>query len=76
MIAQMVSDFCEKEVRPNIMDWDESQEFPRPLFSKFGELGLMGVLVPEQYGGSGMGYLEYVTVLTEIGIFGVCNCTH
>lgn len=67
MIAQMVSDFCEKEVRPNIMDWDESQKFPRPLFSKFGELGLMGVLVPEQYGGSGMGYLEYVTVLTEIG---------
>jgi alkylation response protein AidB-like acyl-CoA dehydrogenase len=67
MIEQMVRDFAEKEIRPHVMEWDESQEFPRALFSKLGELGLMGVLVPTEYGGSGMGYLEYVTMLTEIG---------
>lgn len=67
MITQMVSDFCEKEIRPRIMEWDESQEFPVPVFKKLGELGLMGVLVPTEYGGSGFGYQEYVTVVSEIG---------
>ncbi|MEZ4947055.1 MAG: acyl-CoA dehydrogenase family protein [Cyclobacteriaceae bacterium] len=66
MIAQMIKDFGELEIRPNIMDWDESQEFPVPLFRKMGELGLMGVLVPEEYGGSGFGYPEYVTAVSEI----------
>lgn len=62
----MVRDFCEKEIRPNVMIWDESQEFPREVFRKLGDLGLMGVLVPEQYGGSGFGYFEYMTVISEI----------
>ena len=66
MIAQMVKDFGELEIKPNIMDWDESQEFPIPLFRKMGELGLMGVLVPEEYGGSGFGYPEYVTAISGI----------
>jgi alkylation response protein AidB-like acyl-CoA dehydrogenase len=66
MIAQMIKDFGELEIRPNIMHWDESQEFPVPLFRKMGELGLMGVLVPEEYGGSGFGYPEYVTAVSEI----------
>ncbi len=66
MIAQMVRDFAEKEIRPYLMDWDESQEFPVHVFKKLGELGLMGVFIPEQYGGSGFGYLEYVTVVSEI----------
>ncbi|HPI78892.1 MAG TPA: acyl-CoA dehydrogenase family protein [Cyclobacteriaceae bacterium] len=66
MIAQMVRDFGELEIKPNIMDWDESQEFPIPLFRKMGELGLMGVLVPEEYGGSGFGYPEYVTAISGI----------
>lgn len=66
MITQMIKDFAEKEIRPNIMTWDESQEFPIPLFKKLGELGLMGVFVPEQYGGSGMNYFEYITVVSEI----------
>lgn len=66
MIAQMIQDFGELEIRPNIMDWDESQEFPVPLFRKMGDLGLMGVLVPEEYGGSGFGYPEYVTAISEI----------
>ncbi|MEO9965319.1 MAG: acyl-CoA dehydrogenase [Reichenbachiella sp.] len=66
MIKEMLRDFCEKEVRPNIMKWDESQEFPISLFKKLGELGLMGVLVPHEYGGAGFGYHEYVTVVSEI----------
>jgi acyl-CoA dehydrogenase len=66
MIEQMVRDFAEKEIRPYLMEWDESQEFPVQVFKKLGELGLMGVFVSEEYGGSGFGYLEYVTVVSEI----------
>jgi alkylation response protein AidB-like acyl-CoA dehydrogenase len=66
MIAQMIRDFGEREMRPHIMEWDESQEFPVELFKKLGELGLMGVLVPQEYGGSGFGYLEYVTAIVEL----------
>ena len=66
MITQMIRDFAEKEIRPYIMEWDESQQFPVHVFKKLGELGLMGVFIPEEYGGSGFGYLEYVTVVAEI----------
>lgn len=66
MVAQMVKDFAEKYIRPNVMQWDEEQYFPVELFKKLGELGLMGVLVPEEFGGSGFGYHEYVTVIVEI----------
>lgn len=62
----MVKDFAQKEIKPHVMEWDEAQHFPVPLFKKMGELGLMGVLVPSEYGGSGFGYLEYVTVISEI----------
>ena len=62
----MVRDFAEKEIRPFVMEWDESQFFPREVFRKMGELGLMGVLVPEEYGGSGMGYNEYISVIEEV----------
>ncbi|HLP12910.1 MAG TPA: acyl-CoA dehydrogenase [Flavobacteriales bacterium] len=66
MIAQMVRDFAEKEIRPHLMQWDEEQFFPRDLFRKAGELGLMGVLVPQEYGGSGLSYFEYISVIEEI----------
>lgn len=66
MIAQSIKDFSEKNIRPYIMEWDEAQIFPIPLFKKLGEMGFMGVLVPEEYGGSGLGYHEYVTVVEEI----------
>lgn len=66
MIAQMVRDFADKEIRPNLMDWDERQYFPIELFHKMGELGLLGVLVPEEYGGAGLGYEEYITVISEV----------
>ena len=66
MMAQMVKDFGELHIRPNIMKWDESQEFPVELFHDMGKLGLMGVLVPVEYGGAGLTYKEYVTVISEI----------
>jgi alkylation response protein AidB-like acyl-CoA dehydrogenase len=65
-IAKMISDFCEKEIKPNFMDWDERQIFPVEVFKKLGSLGLMGVLVPTEYGGSGLSYFDYVTVVAEI----------
>lgn len=65
-IAEMIRDFANKHIRPDMMEWDESQTFPVDLFRKMGELGLMGVLVPAEYGGSGLSYFEYVTVVSEI----------
>src|SRR5687768_4692051 len=66
MIINMVRDFAEKNIRPHVMEWDEAQTFPVETFKKLGELGLMGVLVPEEYGGSGLSYFEYVHVIVEI----------
>lgn len=66
MIGQMAKDFAEKEIRPHFMEWDETQYFPKDLFHKLGELGMMGVFVPEEYGGAGLGYFEYITVIQEI----------
>jgi alkylation response protein AidB-like acyl-CoA dehydrogenase len=80
MIAQMIRDFGAKEIRPKMMEWDESQEFPIKLFNKLGELGLMGVLVPQEYGGAGFGYLEYVTAIVELskidGSIGLSMAAH
>lgn len=66
MVISMVRDFAEKHIRPHVMEWDEAQTFPLETFKKLGELGLMGVLVPEEYGGSGLSYFEYVSIITEI----------
>lgn len=80
MIAQMVRDFGAKEITPFMMEWDESQHFPADVFHKMGTLGLMGVLVPEEYGGSGFGYLEYVTAIAELskidGSIGLSMAAH
>ena len=65
-ITDMIRDFAEKNIKPKMMEWDESQEFPVEVFRKLGELGLMGVLIPAEYGGSGMTYFEYITVVSEI----------
>lgn len=65
-ITDMIRDFAEKNIRPDMMKWDESQEFPLHVFRQLGELGLMGVLIPTEYGGSGMTYFEYITVVSEI----------
>ncbi|MBK22123.1 MAG: acyl-CoA dehydrogenase [Flavobacteriales bacterium] len=66
MIAEMLQSFGEKHIRPHFMDWDKKQTFPVELFRQLGELGCMGVLVPEKYGGAGFGYREYVTTIVEI----------
>lgn len=66
LVREMARDFAVKNILPNVMDWDESQYFPVELFKQMGELGIMGVLVPEQYGGAGLGYFEYVAIIEEI----------
>lgn len=66
MIAQSIRDFAEHNIRPHIMEWDEAQVFPVSLFKKLGEMGFMGILVPHELGGSGLGYHEYVTIIEEI----------
>ena len=66
MVAESARDFSEKYVRPNVMKWDESQEFPVEIFRKAGELGFMGILIPEQYGGSGLNYHDYIAIIEEI----------
>ena len=80
MIQQMVEDFANKEIQPNINKWDEHQIFPIDLFKKAGDLGLMGVLVPEKYGGAGLGYNEYILIIEEIskvcGAIGLSLAAH
>ena len=80
MIRQTVKDFADKNIRPHFMEWDESQEFPVHVFKALGELGLMGVLVPEEYGGSGLGYHEYVAAIEELakvcGSIGLSMAAH
>ena len=66
-IKHSVREFAESEIRPHVMEWDESQHFPEELRPKLAELGLLGVLFPEEYGGAGMGYVEYATIIEEIG---------
>ena len=65
-VAQTARDFAQQHIKPFIMEWDESQEFPIHVFKKLGELGMMGVLVPEEYGGAGLSYFEYKAVIEEV----------
>jgi alkylation response protein AidB-like acyl-CoA dehydrogenase len=66
-IKYSVREFAESEIRPNVMEWDETQHFPVELRPKLAELGLLGVIFPENYGGAGMGYVEYATIIEELG---------
>ncbi len=66
LIIKSVKDFAEKKIRPHIMEWDEAQYFPIELFKEIGEMGWMGILVPEEYGGSGLNYHDYIRILEEI----------
>ncbi|MDC0580203.1 acyl-CoA dehydrogenase family protein [Bacteroidia bacterium] len=80
LIRQAAKDFAEKHIRPYVMEWDEDQYFPRSLFRLMGEQGFMGILVPEEYGGSGLGYFEYSAVVDEIaqvcGSIGLSTAAH
>ena len=66
IITETISTFVKREITPYMYDWDEKQYFPKDLFKKFGELGMMGILVPEKYGGSALSYDEYVTIISEV----------
>ena len=66
MVADMARDFAEKHIRPYVMEWDEAQIFPVETLKKMGELGLLGMLVPEEFGGAGLGYFEYSAAIQEI----------
>lgn len=80
MIADMVRAFAKEHIAPHVMEWDEKQIFPVDTFKKMGELGLLGVLVPQEYGGSGFGYLEYITAIIELakvcGAVGLSMAAH
>jgi alkylation response protein AidB-like acyl-CoA dehydrogenase len=65
-ILQTLRDFCRTQIRPHVMRWDEAQEFPREVFVKLGELGFLGVLFPEEYGGAGLSYMDYQAIVEEI----------
>src|SRR3954463_4265417 len=66
-VGQTAKDFAQQYIKPHIMEWDETQEFPVHVFKELGKLGMMGVFVPEEYGGTGLGYFEYKTIIEEMG---------
>ena len=65
-VAHTARDFAQQHIKPHVMEWDETQEFPVHIFKEMGKLGMMGVLVPEEYGGAGLGYFEYKAIIEEI----------
>lgn len=65
-VAQVARDYAQKHIKPFVMEWDEAQHFPREVFTEMGKLGLMGMFIPEKYGGSGFGYHEYVAAVVEV----------
>jgi alkylation response protein AidB-like acyl-CoA dehydrogenase len=67
-IQQMVRDFAVSEIKPNLAEWDEAQHFPVDTFKRAGELGMLGVTIPEEYGGAGLSYIDYVNVIEELGV--------
>ena len=79
-IRRTVREFAENEIRPQMMEWDEKQIFPQEVIDKLGELGFMGVLIPAEYGGAGLGYQEYITIVEELsrvdGSVGICIAAH
>lgn len=66
LIADSARDFAEQYIRPHVTDWDEAQHFPKDVLHKAGDMGFMGIFIPEEYGGSGLGYHEYVAIIQEI----------
>ena len=79
-LRQEVRKFAEREIRPHVMAWDEAKTFPFGVVKQLGEMGMMGVIFPEQYGGAGMGYLEYAVVVEELsrvdGSVGITVAAH
>ena len=68
LIRDTIRDFAQNKIKPKVMEWDESQRFPMEIFRELGELGFMGIIFPEEYGGAGLGYVEFVIIIEELGI--------
>lgn len=66
MVRESAQNFADQFIRPHVMEWDETQHFPKDLMHQMGQQGFLGVLVPQQYGGAGLGYQEYITIIEEI----------
>src|SRR5262245_31979923 len=79
-IKRIVRDFAENEIRPHVMEWDEQQIFPLEVLKKLGDLGFLGILIPTEYGGAGLGYTEYVAIVEEVsrvdGSIGISVAAH
>jgi alkylation response protein AidB-like acyl-CoA dehydrogenase len=79
-IQRVAREFAEKEIRPHVMEWDEKQFFPRDILARLGDLGFMGILIPQDYGGSALGYVEYITIVEELsrvdGSVGISVAAH
>src|SRR5437899_9204253 len=67
-IRDMVREFAESEIKPHVMEWDEAQAFPLETVKKLGELGMLGAIFPEQYGGAALSYVDYVNIIEELGV--------
>lgn len=80
MVQSTLADFAKKKIKPNMMDWDEQQQFPKEVILELGELGMLGIIFPEEYGGAGMGYMEYATAVIELsktcGSVGITIAAH
>lgn len=79
-VRRVAREFAEKEIRPHVLEWDEKQIFPREVLARLGELGFLGILIPQEYDGAGLGYLEYVTIVEELsridGSIGISVAAH
>ena len=79
-IRRTIREFAEKEIRPHVMEWDEEQIFPRDILDKLAELGFLGILIPSEFGGVGLGYQEYATIIEELsrvdGSIGISLAAH
>src|SRR5438105_1140212 len=79
-IKRIVREFAENEIRPHVLEWDEKQIFPLDVLKQLGQLGFLGVLIPAEYGGAGLGYIEYVTIVEELsrvdGSLGISVAAH
>ena len=79
-IKRIVREFAENEIRPHVMEWDEQQIFPLDVLKKLADLGFLGILIPTEYGGAGLGYTEYVAIVEELsrvdGSIGISVAAH
>ncbi len=67
-LRREIREFAAREIAPNVMKWDEASEFPLDVVKKLGQMGLLGVIFPPEYGGAGLGYVDYVLAIEELAV--------